>query len=138
MHLSSHLGFNGNCAEAMKFYAETFGGEVIFTMTWKDSPMCDQVPADFQDKIMHTSIKVGNSTIMGADSPPGRFQKAQGIVESIAVQDLEDAQRVFNALAENGSIQMPFQETFWAKGFGMLTDRFGIPWMVNCEKPMTA
>jgi PhnB protein len=136
MQLSSHLGFNGNCEEAMKFYADIFGGTVVFKMTWKESPMCDQVEATFQNRIMHMAVKVGNSTVMGADAPPGRFQKAQGIVESIAVEAIEDAQRIFNTLAEGGSIQMPFQETFWAKGFGMLTDRFGIPWMVNCEKPM--
>jgi PhnB protein len=138
MQLSSHLGFNGNCEEAMKFYAKTFGGTVMFKMTWGESPMSDQVQADFQDKIMHMSVKVGNSTVMGADSPPGRHQKAQGIMESIAVEELEDAKRIFNALAEGGSVQMPFAETFWAKGFGMATDKYGIPWMVNCEKPMTA
>ena len=138
MQLSSHLGFDGSCEEAMKFYADTFGGTVVFKMTWKESPMCGQVEADFQDKIMHMAVKVGNSTVMGADSPPGRHQKAQGIVESIAVESVEEAQRIFNTLSEGGSVQMPFQETFWAKGFGMLTDRFAIPWMVNCEKPMTA
>jgi len=136
MQLSSHLGFNGNCEEAMNFYAKTFGGTVVFKMTWKESPMCDQVGADFQGKIMHMAVKVGNSTVMGADAPPGRHQKAQGIVESIAVEDLDDAKRIFDVLAEGGSVQMPFQETFWAKGFGMATDKYGIPWMVNCEKPM--
>jgi PhnB protein len=136
MQLSSHLGFNGNCEEGMKFYAETFGGTVVFKMTWKESPMCGQVEANFQDRIMHMAVKVGNSTIMGADAPPGRYQKPQGIVESIAVEDVEDAKRIFNTLAEGGSVQMPFAETFWAKGFGMATDKFGIPWMVNCEKPM--
>jgi PhnB protein len=136
MTLSSHLGFDGNCAEAMTFYAETFGGTVMFKMTWKESPMADQVQADFQDKIMHMSIKVGITTLMGADSPPGRHQKAQGIMESIAVEDLDDAKRIFDTLAEGGSVQMPFAETFWAKGFGMATDKYGIPWMVNCEKPM--
>ncbi len=136
MYLSSHLGFDGNCEEAMAFYAQTFGGKVNFKMTWGESPMCGQVEADFQGKIMHMSVTVGTTSIMGADSPPGRHQKAQGIMESVAITDVAEAERVFNALAEGGSIQMPFQETFWAKGFGMLTDRFGIPWMVNCEKPM--
>jgi len=138
MQLTAHLGFNGNCEEAMKFYAETFGGTVVFKMTWKESPMCDQVGADFQDKIMHMAVKVGSSTVMGADAPHGRYQKPQGIMECIAVEQPEDAKRIFNTLAEGGSVEMPFQETFWAKGFGMATDKYGIPWMVNCEKPMTA
>lgn len=138
MNISTHLGFNGNCDEAMKFYESTFGGKINFKMTWAESPMCDQVGADFQDKIMHQSLKVGDTIIMGADAPPGRYQKPQGIVVSVSVPDADDAKRVFDALAEGGSVQMPFQETFWAKGFGMATDRFDIPWMVNCEKPMTA
>ncbi len=138
MNLSSHLGFNGNCEEAMKFYESTFGGKINFKMTWAESPMCDQVGEDFQDKIMHMSLKVGDTIVMGADAPPGRYQKPLGIVVSIAVGEVEKAEQIFKALAEGGSVQMPFQETFWAKGFGMLTDRFAIPWMVNCEKPMTA
>jgi PhnB protein len=138
MKLSTHLGFNGNCDEAMKFYATTFGGTINFTMTWAESPMCDQVGPEFQDKIMHQSLTVGGTLLMGADAPPGRFQTAQGIVVSIAVDTPEDADRVFAALSEGGNITMPIQETFWARRFGMCTDRFGIPWMVNCEKPMTA
>lgn len=138
MKLSTHLGFNGNCNEAMNFYATTFGGAINFTMTWAESPMCDQVGPEFQDKIMHQSLTVGGTLLMGADAPPGRFQTAQGIVVSIAVDTPEDADRVFAALSEGGSITMPIQETFWARRFGMCTDRFGIPWMVNCEKPMTA
>ncbi len=136
MQLSSHLGFDGNCDEAMNFYAKTFGGSINFTMTWAESPMADQVGPEFQNKIMHQAVKIGNTVMMGADAPPGRYQKPQGIVISMAIDDLDEAKRIFDVLAEGGSIQMPFGETFWAKGFGMLTDRFAIPWMVNCEKPM--
>jgi PhnB protein len=137
MQLSSHLGFDGNCEDAMNFYAKTFGGAINFKMTWADSPMCDQVSPSFQSKIMHMAVKVGDVVLMGADAPEGRYKKPQGIVISISVADVDDAKRVFNTLSEGGSVEMPFQETFWAKGFGMLTDRFAIPWMVNCEKPMT-
>lgn len=100
--------------------------------------MCKDVGADFQDKIMHASMSLGNTMLMGADAPPGRFQKAQGIVVSINVDTPQDADRVFKALSEGGSVQMPIAETFWAKRFGMATDKFGIPWMVNCSKPMPA
>ena len=137
MNFSTHLGFDGNCDEAMKFYEKTFGGKIDFKMTWRESPMADQVGPDFQDKIMHESMSLGNTMLMASDSPPGRFQKAQGIVVSINVETQEDADRVFKALAEGGSVQMPIAETFWAKRFGMATDKFGIPWMVNCSKPMT-
>ena len=138
MQLSTHLGFDGNCAEAMEFYTKTFGGSKQFSMTWGDSPMCDQVAEADRGKIMHYSIKVGETTLMAADSPTGRHQKPQGIVVSIAMEDLEKAKQVFEELAAGGSVQMPFAETFWAKGFGMCTDRYSIPWMVNCEKPMDA
>ncbi len=138
MVLSTHLNFNGNCEEAMKFYATTFDGAVQFKMTWAESPMKDQVGAGWQDKIMHMSITVGRTSLMGADSPPGRFEAAKGTVVSIAVDTPEDADRVFAALEQGGTTLMPIMETFWAKRFGMTTDRFGIPWMVNCEKPMTA
>ena len=138
MNISTHLSFDGNCDEAMKFYEATFGGKIEFKMTWAESPMCDQAGEAFQDKIMHESVKIGDTVVMGADAPPGRYQKPQGIVVSVSVAEVEEAERVFNALAEGGSVQMPIQETFWAKRFGMATDRFAIPWMVNCEKPMTA
>ena len=136
MYLSSHLAFDGTCDEAMNFYANLFEGKVNFKMTWGESPMSSQVDADFQDKIMHMSITVGQTSIMGADSPKGRHKTAQGIVESITDSDLAKAENIFKALSEGGSVQMAFAETFWAKGFGMCTDRFGIPWMVNCEKAM--
>jgi PhnB protein len=138
MTLSTHLGFDGNCEEAMNFYKETFDGTDQFKMTWAESPMAGQVAADFQDRIMHQAIKVGETVLMGADAPPGRYQKPQGIVVSIALDDVDKAKIIFDTLAEGGSIQMPFEETFWAKGFGMCTDKYSIPWMVNCEKPMTA
>lgn len=136
MNFSTHLNFNGNCDEAMKFYEKTFGGKIEFKMTWGESPMCKEVGADFQDKIMHESMSLGHTMLMGADAPPGRFQKAQGIVVSINVETPEDADRVFKSLSDGGSVQMPIAETFWAKRFGMATDKFGIPWMVNCSKPM--
>jgi len=139
MYLSTHLGFDGNCEEAMNFYAKTFDGKVDFKMTWGESPMSGQVPAEAQGRIMHMSVKVGVTSLMGADGPPGKeAKKAQGMVMSISDPDLEKATQIFKALTEGGSVEMPFAETFWAKGFGMGTDRFGIPWMVNCEKPMPA
>ena len=138
MYLSTHLGFSGKCEEAMNFYAQTFEGKVEFKMTWGASPMSAQVGPEYNDKIMHMSVKVGVGTLTGSDAPPGRGKQAQGIVMSISEPDLEKARQLFQTLRSGGNVEMPFEETFWAKGFGMCTDRFGIPWMVNCEKPMHA
>jgi PhnB protein len=134
--LSTHLNFNGNCEEALNFYANVLGGLIEFKMTWGESPMSAQMPAEEQDKIMHMSMRMGGDTLMGADAPPNRFQKAQGMTVSISMDEVADAKKAFEALADGGQTTMPFQETFWAKGFGMCTDKFGTPWMVNCEKQM--
>lgn len=132
--LSTHLNFNGNCLDAMKFYEQATGGKIQFKMTYGESPM--PCPEGFSDKIMHASILIGGDVLMGADAPPDRYKTPQGITVSISNSDLDTAKKIFDALSEGGTAIMPFQETFWAKGFGMVTDKFGIPWMVNCEKPM--
>jgi PhnB protein len=83
---------------------------------------------------MHASLKAAGAVLMGSDAPPDRYKKPEGISVSIHVKEPAEAERIFHALAENGSVQMPIQETFWSVRFGMLVDRFGIPWMVNCEQ----
>lgn len=134
--LATYLSFNGNCEEAMNFYAKTLGGKVEFKMTWGESPMCDQMPQEARGQIMHISLRVGEESLMGADAPPNRYSKPQGLTVSWSNSDVDEAKKTFETLAEGGQTMMPFQETFWAKGFGMCIDRFSIPWMVNCEKPM--
>ena len=134
MKLSTHLGFDGRCAEAMEFYTRTFNGTKQMSMTWGDSPMCDQMTETDRGKIMHYAVDIGGTVLMGADAPAGRYKKPEGLVVSITVEELNKARQVFEELAADGSVQMPFAETFWAKGFGMCTDRYDIPWMVNCEK----
>jgi PhnB protein len=132
MELAPYLNFNGTCAEAFELYARVFGGTIVFKQTHGESPMKDHVPPHWHDKMMHMTLKVGGQTLMGSDAPPAHYQKPQGFGVSIAVP-LADGQRIFDALAEKGAVSMPFQQTFWAKGFGMVTDQFGTPWMVNCE-----
>jgi PhnB protein len=92
------------------------------------------VPAEWRSKILHARLVVGDQVLMGSDAPPDRQQKPQGFSLSISINDPAEAERVFHALVENGTVTMPFGETFWAVRFGMLVDRFGIPWMINCEK----
>jgi PhnB protein len=133
MQISPYLNFNGNCDEAFEFYAKTFAGTITFKQTHGESPMKDQVGADWQDKIMHVTLAVGDNVIMGSDAPPTHYGAPRGIYVSIRIADPAEGERVFNALAENGNVNLPFQKTFWSAGFGMVVDRFGIPWMVNCD-----
>ena len=134
MELSSYLHFNGNCAAAFKFYEQCLGGTITFTQTFGESPMKDQVPPEWQSKIMHVTMKVGDHVLMGSDTPPPHYSAPQGMSISIGGLTSAEGERIFTALSEQGKVNMPFQKTFWSAGFGMTVDRFGIPWMVNCEE----
>lgn len=134
MLVNPYLMFNGNCAEALKFYEQAIGAKIQFSMPFEGSPAADTVPADWGNKILHATMLVGDTKVMASDAPPGHYQQPQGISVSLSLDDPAKGQDIFNALAENGQVQMPYQPTFWAAGFGMCTDRFGIPWMVNAEQ----
>jgi PhnB protein len=133
MQLSPYLIFNGNCAEAFKFYEQTLGGKIETISTFKGSTAAEHAPPEWGDKILHASMVVGDQRLMASDAPPGQYAPPQGISVAIGLQDAAKGEQIFNALAENGTVTMPYSKTFWASGFGMCTDRFGIPWMVNCE-----
>ena len=135
MQSNPYLFFTGECETAFKFYEQCFGGKIVEKMTYGDSPMADQAPSEQHDRIMHINLTVGDIVLMGADAPPHLFEKPQGFYVNLQFDNIADAERVFNALAENGTVRMPFQETFWAKRFAMLIDRFGTPWMINCNLP---
>lgn len=132
MELSPYLNFNGQCADAFRFYQECLGGELSM-QTHGDTPMKDQVPPEWRDKIIHARLVVDGMALMGSDAPPPHFAKPQGMSVSIGVADPAEGERIFKALADQGTVTMPYSKTFWAAGFGMLVDRFGTPWMVNCE-----
>ena len=134
MQINPYLLFNGQCEEAFKFYEQLLGGKIEMIMTHEGTPAANQVPAEWLKKILHARMVVGGQVLMGSDAPPGRQEKPQGFSVSVSVKEPAEAERIFQGLAEKGSVRMPIQETFWAKRFGMLVDRFGIPWMVNCEK----
>jgi len=135
MQLSPHLSFNGDCEGALEFYAKCLGGKITLMMPYKGSPVADHVPAAWCHKILHSELSIGDDRLTAADAPPGRYEKPQGFSMTLNIKGAADAERIFQALAENGTVQMPLQETFWALRFGMLVDRFGIPWMINCGKP---
>ncbi len=136
MRLTAYLSFNGQCEEAFKFYERCLGGKIQFMMTYGNSPMAQQTPAAQHNRIMHVTLAVGDQVLQGADAPPEYYRPPQGFSVAIGVQSPAEAERIFHALAEGATIKMPLQETFWAQRFGMLIDRFGTPWILNCEKPM--
>ena len=134
MQLNPYLFFNGKCEAAFKFYAQLLGGKIIAMMTHAGTPAENQVPPEWREKIIHARMVIGDQLLMGSDAPPGHFQPPQGFSVSLMVDNTEDAERIFPTLAENGTVRMPLQKTFWAIRFGMVVDRFGIPWMINCEE----
>jgi len=134
MQLNPYLFFNGQCEAAFKFYAQLLGGKIIAMMTHAGTPAENQVPPEWREKIIHARMVIGDQLLMGSDAPPGHFQPPQGFSVSLMVDNAEDAERIFHTLAESGTVKMTLQKTFWAIRFGMLVDRFGIPWMVNCEE----
>ena len=138
MNTSAHVHFRGNCREAFDFYSETLGGRIVFAMTYGESPAAEHTPTAMREQIIHARLDLGEQFLLGCDTPPDRYQAPQGFNVMVAVEQPDEAERIFRALADNGTVTMPFQETFWAKRFGMCTDRFGIPWMVNCAKPLEA
>ena len=134
MQLHPYLSFNGNCEAAFKFYEQCLGGKIVMLLTHGEAPSAEHVPAAWHSKIMHARLELGDRVLMGSDSPPEYFEETKGFSMQLGIDDPAEAERIFHALAENGKVTMPLEQTFWAFRFGMLVDQFGIPWMVNCEK----
>jgi PhnB protein len=132
MKLAPYLLFNGDCAEAFRFYERALGGRKLELMPHRGTPASAHVPDGWQDKIMHAYLEVGDSALMASDVPPEHQKPVGGFSVSYHAADEAEAEHVFAALAEGGTVTMAMEATFWAKRFGMLVDRFGIPWMVNC------
>lgn len=135
MQLSPYLTFNGQCEAAFKFYEKVLGGKIEAMLTYAGSPMADQTPPEWRNKVMHARLTIGDTMLMGSDAPPDRCAPMKGIMVTLGIDNPDEAERIFRALSENATVQMPIQKTFWAARFGMLVDQFGTPWMVNCEQP---
>jgi PhnB protein len=133
MQLITYLLFNGQCEEAFKFYEKVLGGKIETMMTHAGTPAEPHTPAEWRDKILHARLSVGGQLLLGSDAPPNRQEKPQGFSVTVIVKDVKEGERIFKELSENGVVRMGFEKTFFSAGFGMLVDRFGIPWMVNCE-----
>jgi PhnB protein len=132
MRLNPHLVFNGQCEAAFRFYEQCLGGKIITMLTWGSSPMAGEVPPESSGKILHATLNIGDSILNGADALSGQYERPKGFYVLIDTNDPVEAERVFQTLAEDGTVQMPIQKTFWAARFGVLIDRFGIPWEINC------
>lgn len=135
MKISPYLIFNGDCRAAFTFYQQCLQGQLEAMMTFGETPAAEHVPKEHHDLIIHTCLKVGDQMLMASDTTPDRPTPGMsGCSISLNVDNIAEAERVFNALADGGKVEMPLEATFWAARFGMLVDRFGVAWMVNCEK----
>ena len=134
MQIAPYLSFKGECEEAFKLYEQCLGGQLRGIFRYAGSPMADQAPAGWQDKVMHGSLSVGELVLMGADIAPESYEAPKGFTLSIQIKGVADAERIFRELANGGRVVLALEKTFWAARFGMLVDRFGIPWQINCEE----
>ena len=133
MQMITYVNFPGSCEDAFSFYVASLHGRLGEIFRYAGSPMAGEVPADWQDKVMHGSMTVGDHVLMGSDVAPDRYEQPQGFSLSLQLDDTAEAERMFRELSEGGRIVMPLEQTFWAARFGVVVDRFGIPWTINCE-----
>jgi len=133
MLVQPYVFFDGRCEEALRFYGDKLGAEVLFKMHYKDAPPDAQrpIPPGSEDKVMHASVKIGTTIVMMSDDCANPNVTHTGFSLSLTADNLADGETFYNALAEGGQVVMPWQATFWTKGFGMVTDRFGLGWMVT-------
>ncbi|PHQ14813.1 VOC family protein [Marinobacter profundi] len=133
LEMNVHVGFPGNCREAMTFYQEVTGGQLEAMLSFGETPAAEGVPADWHDKIIHASVNIRGRRLMGADAMGDCYEAPQGAQIHLEYGNPEQAERVFRQLGEGGAVIMPFEETFWAQRFGMTRDRFGVQWMISCQ-----
>jgi PhnB protein len=133
LQMTPYLTFKGQCEAAFTFYQECLGGQLGAIFRYAGSPMAEQAPAGWGDKIMHGSMTIGDQVLMGADIAPDQYEAPKGFSLSLQMKSTAEAERIYGQLATDGRIVVPLAKTFWADRFGMVVDRFGIPWLINCE-----
>ena len=133
MRVNAYLSFKGDCEAAFKFYEARLGAQVGEIFRYRGTPLESQVPADWPDKVMHGSVRFGDQLFMAADVAPNHYETPKGFSLSIHPKDMAEAERIYRELAQDGRIAVPLEKTFWAAAFGMVVDRFGITWLINCE-----
>jgi PhnB protein len=135
MKLNPYLHYNGDCAEAFAFYERALGGKITMMSRYGEAP-ADSRPPGSDDLVMHAEFNVDGAVLYGSDAPPEWAQAMGGFSVALQFSDVDKARAAYDALVEGGKPVMPMAETFWAHSFGMLVDRFGVPWMLNCPKGM--
>ena len=133
MQMTPYLNFKGDCEAAFKFYEQCLGGQLGTIFRYGGSPLADSVPPDWSNKVMHGSVTIGGQVLMGGDVAPDSYEEPKGFSLSLQIRNTAEAERVFHDLAAGGKVVLPLEKTFWAERFGMVVDRFGIPWLINCE-----
>jgi len=134
MKLNAYISFNGNCREALEFYAGALGGKVISMIPYSDAPPGMPFSPEMRDQIMHGRIEVDGDWLMGSDAPPDRYKAPHGISINVSAKDAAQAEQVYAKMSAGGQVFMALAETFWAERFAMFQDKYGIGWMINCEK----
>jgi PhnB protein len=134
MQINPYLSFKGDCEAAFKFYEQCLGAQLGAIFRYGGTPLADQVPANWSDKIMHGNLRFGDQVVMAGDVAPDRYEEPKGFSLSIHIKSTADAERIFHELAKDGKVVVPLEQTFWAARFGMVVDRFGIPWLINSEE----
>ena len=135
MQINPYLSFKGDCETAFTFYEQCLGAQRGAIFRYGGTPLEDQVPPNWADKIMHGSLRFGDQVVMAADVTSERYEEPKGFSLSIHIDSTTEADRIFDELANDGTIIVPLEQTFWAARFGMVVDRFGIPWVINCGEP---
>ena len=138
MEISAHLCFDGQCREAFEFYQQLLGGSIETMMTYGESPLAANIDKDWHGRIIHATLSHDDFQLMGVDSMPGEYKKPQGFSVVLSIENPAKAGELFAALATGGDVQLPFEPTFWSAGFGVLVDRFAVPWEINCSLPPDA
>jgi len=133
MQIQPYLFFKGDCEEAFKFYERVLKGKIEAMLPHAGTPAEQHTPAEWRDKILHARLTVGDAVLMASDAPPEHYKAPQGFSVNLQIDQVAEAERVFNELSAGGKVTMPIQPTFWATRFAMFNDRFGIAWMINCN-----
>jgi PhnB protein len=133
MRLSPHLCFDGQCREAMLLYQNALGGKIETMLSYGESPMASSTDPQWHNLIVHATLLLGDLELTGVDMLPGSYQRPQGFFVTLGVDGVDRARQIFGSLRQNGAVRVPFEKTFWSPGFGVLVDRFGIPWEINAS-----
>ena len=137
MKLNTYLNFGGNCEEAFKFYEQHLGAKIVSTFRWSQMPNAEKnTPPGYENALLHAQLELGDTVVMASDVPPNIFKPMRSVYLSLAVDSNEEAERIYNLLADGGEVYMKMEETFFAHRFGQLRDKFGTSWMVIRSKTM--